>query len=59
MAQNGIVVESAPMRAMYGNRTRTAKALGISLRGLQYKLRAYGTNDQDSSDSEASMGRHA
>jgi DNA-binding NtrC family response regulator len=44
---------------MGGNRTRTAKALGISLRGLQYKLRAYRTNDQDSSDSDASMGRHA
>jgi DNA-binding NtrC family response regulator len=27
--------------SMRGNRTWTAKALGISVRGLQYKLRAY------------------
>ena len=32
------------LRRMDGNRTTTARQLGISLRGLQYKLRRYGTN---------------
>ena len=32
------------LRRADGNRTKAARQLGISLRGLQYKLRRYGTN---------------
>ena len=32
------------LRRVDGNRTKAARQLGISLRGLQYKLRRYGTN---------------
>ena len=32
------------LEAEGGNRTRTAKVLGISLRGLRYKLKAYSDN---------------
>ena len=37
-----------------GNRTQTAKVLGISLRGLQYRLRRYDTNGHHASASEGS-----
>jgi DNA-binding NtrC family response regulator len=32
------------LKRVDGNRTKAARQLGISLRGLQYKLRRYGTN---------------
>ena len=32
------------LRRADGNRTKAARQLGISLRGLQYKLRRYGTS---------------
>jgi hypothetical protein len=32
------------LRHAGGNRTKAARQLGISLRGLQYKLRRYGMN---------------
>jgi DNA-binding NtrC family response regulator len=35
------------LRSSGGNRTKTAKALGISLRGLQYRLRRYGVEPGD------------
>ncbi len=44
---------------MGGNRTRTAKALGISVRGLQYKLRAHGRDDPDSGERDAPVRRRA
>ncbi|MEA1928305.1 MAG: sigma-54 dependent transcriptional regulator, partial [Candidatus Auribacterota bacterium] len=34
------------LEAEGGNRTRTAKVLGISLRGLRYKLKAYAENNE-------------
>jgi DNA-binding NtrC family response regulator len=37
-----------------GNRTQAAKVLGISLRGLQYRLRRYDTNGHHASASEGS-----
>jgi DNA-binding NtrC family response regulator len=41
-----------------GNRTRAARELGISLRGLQYKLRRYaaplGTSEEDREDHDRS-----
>jgi len=33
------------LKSEEGNRTRTSKVLGISLRGLRYKLKAYSDND--------------
>jgi DNA-binding NtrC family response regulator len=35
------------LRRADGNRTKAARQLGISLRGLQYKLRRYGTGGGD------------
>jgi len=34
------------LEAEGGNRTRTAKVLGISLRGLRYKLKSYSEDDR-------------
>jgi two-component system, response regulator FlrC len=34
------------LEAEGGNRTRTAQVLGISLRGLRYKLKSYSENDR-------------
>jgi DNA-binding NtrC family response regulator len=44
-----------------GNRTRAARELGISLRGLQYKLRRYANpesvaDDREDHDRSASAG---
>lgn len=50
---------AATLGRMGGNRTRTAKTLGISLRGLQYRLRDYDTNGHPASESEGSTARHA
>jgi DNA-binding NtrC family response regulator len=44
---------------MDGNRTRTARALGISLRGLQYKLRAHGRDDPHSGERDTPARRRA
>jgi DNA-binding NtrC family response regulator len=49
----------ATLARMGGNRTRTAKALGISVRGLQYKLRAHGRDDHDGGESDAAVRRRA
>lgn len=38
------------LRRAHGNRTKAARQLGISLRGLQYKLRRYGENGRDGSE---------
>jgi two-component system NtrC family response regulator len=40
------------LRRMDGNRTKAARQLGISLRGLQYKLRRYGSNGGNGHDLE-------
>jgi DNA-binding NtrC family response regulator len=36
------------LRRVHGNRTKAARQLGISLRGLQYKLRRYGSSFSES-----------
>jgi DNA-binding NtrC family response regulator len=41
---------------MSGNRTQTAKALGMGVRGLQYKLRGCGLNDHDSTERADAAG---
>jgi DNA-binding NtrC family response regulator len=41
------------LRRCHGNRTRTAKLLGISLRGLRLKLREYGQEGFAVADPEA------
>jgi DNA-binding NtrC family response regulator len=44
------------LRRADGNRTKAARQLGISLRGLQYKLRRYGTNVGTGLEPEAAGG---
>jgi DNA-binding NtrC family response regulator len=44
------------LRRADGNRTKAARQLGISLRGLQYKLRRYGTNVGTGIEPEAAGG---
>ena len=44
------------LRRADGNRTKAARQLGISLRGLQYKLRRYGTNVGPSVDPDGTGG---
>jgi two-component system, NtrC family, response regulator len=43
------------LRRAEGNRTKAAQQLGISLRGLQYKLRRYGTNG-DAAEVDTNQG---
>jgi DNA-binding NtrC family response regulator len=44
------------LRRADGNRTKAARQLGISLRGLQYKLRRYGTNAGGPTEPDVSGG---
>jgi DNA-binding NtrC family response regulator len=38
------------LRKVRGNRTEAARLLGISVRGLQYKLKAYGSSEKSGTD---------
>ena len=44
------------LRRADGNRTKAARQLGISLRGLQYKLRRYGTNSGSEPEAPGTTG---
>jgi DNA-binding NtrC family response regulator len=46
----------ATVQMLAGNRTRAAKALGISVRCLQYKLKAYGIGAMHRARNRASLG---
>ena len=47
------------LRRADGNRTKAARQLGISLRGLQYKLRRYGTNAGGGIEPDVTGGANA